>query len=273
MSRASLATASVLLVALTACEGSTSVLEPDLDGYVVQAFLFAGEPVQDVTVTGLLPIGADTTEVPDPISDASISLFRGDERFDLIATAGEPGRYHYPDVDLTVATGDAFRLEITANGRSASAATVVPSPPEGLELSADSLVAPDFGSGPGGGFFPDFATLAARWANPAGELHFLVIDNVEPDPEILPTTEIFTRFAPRFITTPTPADSSIVTALSLTHYGLHRVRLYRVNDEYVDLYDGLLQDSRDLNEPPSNVRGALGIFSAFAADSAFFNVR
>ena len=51
------------------------------------------------------------------------------------------------------------------------------------------------------------------------------------------------------------------------------MKLYRVNEEYADLYEGLNQDSRDLNEPPSNVRGALGVFSAFSADSAFFEVR
>jgi len=62
--------------------------------------------------------------------------------------------------------------------------------------------------------------------------------------------------------------SAVVCILTLTHYGQHRV-----NDEYADLYEGLEQDSRDLNEPPSNIHGALGVFSAFSADSAFFRVR
>ena len=74
------------------------------------------------------------------------------------------------------------------------------------------------------------------------------------------------------VTRLSPADSSFVAVISLTHYGNHRLKLYRVNDEYADLYEGLDQDSRDLNEPPSNIDGALGVFSAFAADSAFFRV-
>jgi len=101
----------------------------------------------------------------------------------------------------------------------------------------------------------------------------VVIDNLEADPEILPTTEIFSRFAPRIIQRPTAGDSSRVRLLTLTHYGRHRLKLYRVNDEYADLYEGLNQDSRDLNEPPSNIHGALGVFSAFSADSIFFEVR
>ena len=59
----------------------------------------------------------------------------------------------------------------------------------------------------------------------------------------------------------------------LTHFGNHRLKLYRINDEYTDLYEGFNQDSRDLNEPPSNIHGALGVFSAFSADSTFFEVR
>jgi hypothetical protein len=109
--------------------------------------------------------------------------------------------------------------------------------------------------------------------NTGDQLHFVVIDNIEVAPQILPTTAIFSRFAARLIQQPTAADSSVVRVVMLTHYGQHRLKLYRVNDEYVDLYRGLQQDSRDLNEPPSNIHGALGIFSAFSADSSFFEVR
>lgn len=64
-----------------------------------------------------------------------------------------------------------------------------------------------------------------------------------------------------------------MSLLTLTHFGRHHLKLYRVNREYADLYEGLKQDSRDLNDSPSNIQGALGVFSAFSADSAFFQVR
>jgi len=55
-------------------------------------------------------------------------------------------------------------------------------------------------------------------------------------------------------------------------YGRHRVILYRVNEEYANLYENRNQDSRDLNEPPSNIEGALGVFSAFNSVAAEFDV-
>ena len=264
----------VCVLGSLACEGDLEFVAPDPDTFVIQAFIFADEPVEWVTVSGVLPIDADSTEVAPVISNAEITIFRGAERFDLQPTSGEPGRYHYSGDDLDIQIGDVFRLEATVDDRTATAETVVPMAPVGLGLSADSLIAPAFppqrGQGPGNRLN---WRITANWTNAGDQLHFVVIDNIEEAPQILPTTAIFSRFASRLIQQPTAADSSIVRVVMLTHYGQHRLKLYRVNEEYVDLYRGLQQDSRDLNEPPSNVHGALGIFSAFSADSSFFEVR
>lgn len=270
-----LLTLSLLSMTLAACESDLEFIAPDPEIFVVQAFIFVDEPVTSVTITGVLPIDADSTEVAPAISDGAITLIRNGVRFELVATSGEPGHYNYPGNDLLIGVGDVFQLEAVVDGKMATAETVVPLPPVGLALSEDSLVAPTFGGGGrgrGGGAALQ-AGITAKWNNANRRLHFVVIDNLELNPEILPTTEIFSRFAARFVSQPTAADSSVVRILTLTHYGQHRLKLYRVNDEYADLYEGLEQDSRDLNEPPSNIHGALGVFSAFSADSAFFRVR
>ena len=150
---------------------------------------------------------------------------------------------------------------------------MVPVPPQGLSLSATVVEPAQFGVR-GGGFQPGADDgLVARWENSAGALHYIVVDNIEADPTPFAESPFGGGFARRFVQRPTAGDSALVSARSLSWFGRHRVRLYRVNEEYADLYEGLNQDSRDLNEPPSNVRGALGVFSAFSADSAFFVVR
>lgn len=261
-----------LFLGIGGCSADQVFAPPDPDSFVVQAFLFAGEPVSHVTVTGVLPVDADSTAVPEPITDASVWLTREDVRFELVPTEGQAGSYHDATGAVSVEPGDHFRLEVRWREQVATAETVVPLPPTGLALSADSLAAPSTEGGPGGGFGDPFsaASVVARWSNPGTELHYVVVDNVESDPEPVPSSGLVSRVAPRIILPPTPSDSSYVSARSLTHLGLHRVRLYRVNGEYADLYRGLQQDSRDLNEPPSNIDGALGVFSAFASDSAFF---
>ncbi|HSW30448.1 MAG TPA: DUF4249 family protein [Longimicrobiales bacterium] len=265
----------VLLAGIAAaCSASdTTFATPDTDNFVIQAYLYAGERVADVSVRGVLPIDADSTEVAEPVTGATITLVRNGARYALVPTSGEPGRYHYPGTDVTVAVGDRFGLAVTVGTRTATAETTVPEAPVGLEMSADSMVVDDTFQPGFGGFGSMGGGIIARWSNPGSRFYFLVVDNLEEAPEALPFTERFGGFAPRFVSQPTAADSSVIRSLSLTHYGRHRLRLYRVNDEYADLYRGLSQDSRDLNEPPTNVKNALGVFTAFAADSAFFAVR
>lgn len=265
--------AALALGAAAACDDDLAFAPETPDTFVVQAFLFAGEPVTEVTVTGVLPIDADSTAVAAPIADARIAIFREGERYDLVPSEGEPGRYHYPGDDLLVEVGDVFALEASHGGRTATAETVVPVPPQGLSLSATVMAPPQFGVR-GGGFQPGADdALVARWENFASALHYVVVDNIEADPAPFAESPFGGGLARRFVQRPTAADSALVSARSLSWFGRHRVRLYRVNEEYADLYEGLDQDSRDLNEPPSNVRGALGVFSAFSADSAFFEVR
>ena len=56
--------------------------------------------------------------------------------------------------------------------------------------------------------------------------------------------------------------------MELRDLGRHTVTVYRVNGEYAQLYENRTQDSRDLNEPPSNIVGGLGVFSAFNRGSS-----
>ena len=93
--------------------------------------------------------------------------------------------------------------------------------------------------------------LIARWPNPSGNLFYVTIEVVDKSP-----TEIGGRAQGgfrRFIFPPVAADSFAVAPFSLAYYGLHEVRVYHVNTEYAALYESRLQDSRDLNEPATNI--------------------
>ena len=58
----------------------------------------------------------------------------------------------------------------------------------------------------------------------------------------------------------------------IKQYGLHRIKVFRVNEEYANLYESVEQDSRDLNEPLTNIKNGLGIFTAFSCETVFLNV-
>ena len=60
--------------------------------------------------------------------------------------------------------------------------------------------------------------------------------------------------------------------LSLKNYGRYKVTLYKINRDYYSLFENQVQDGNDLNEPPSNIFNAFGVFSAFASDTVSFKI-
>lgn len=169
--------------------------------------------------------------------------------------------YHYPGSDLVVGAGGVFGLGVSRGSESIPATTVVPSPPEGSTVSSDVLEVVDLTAGLGG--------LIGRRINPGRGLYLVVVDNLETDPVQIQAPE-FIGGARLFVSAPTSVDSTTIRQLSLIYLGEHRIRLYQVNQEYADLYEGRVQDSRDLNEPPSNILGGLVVFSAFSSSEGTF---
>lgn len=242
-----------------------SPLIPDSNLVVVQAYLYAGEPVKDIRLTSTLAIDADTSKAP-PINDAEVVLIKDGERFELTASAGDSGYYHYAGDDLIVQTNDLFQIEIIYNDKLVSAETTVPEVPINLALSDNVFQVPDY-------FIPSDMDegITLSWTNENDALYFVVIDNLEDNPQEILTYMPSTALK-RLISQPINRDFYNINFRLVTHRGKHRIKLYRINQEYADLYQSREQDSRDLNEPLTNIVNGLGIFSAFNSDSIFFNV-
>ena len=265
-------TTSIILIFIaliyTGCNNNPEF--PNDTQVVLQAYLYANQPVKDIQVMSSIAIGgSDTTNTP--ISNASVALLRNGQRFQLSASAGSPGYYSYQGNDLTVKTGDDFRIEVVVGGQSVTAETVVPTKPDQIALSIQTLT-----------FQMD--TLQSRigmrtrvnstdsavvtWSNPNGDYFFVVVESIDPSRQLIRPDSMFTR---RFISDPTNQSRFLVNDNSVLYTGKHVVRLYHVDKEYANLYRSRTQDSRTLNEPLTNVNNGLGIFSAFASDSLFFN--
>ncbi|GAB5535374.1 MAG: hypothetical protein Rubg2KO_16230 [Rubricoccaceae bacterium] len=258
------------LVGLSACDSGGDPTATD-DLVVVEAFLYAGEAVDDVRLTEVIPLTSEDT-VAVPISDAQVALVKGGVTYPLVAS-DSAGYYHYPAADLAIEAGDVFRLEVVRADQTVTAETVVPPPPSAVTLSSDVLEVATIGPGDNPrGVLQN--TITAFWDNPAADLHYVVIQSlVTGEPEYILPEFFQARFAGfQVITEPTDLNVFDVSTRALEVLGPHRVVVYRINAEYVALYEDREQDSRDLNEPPTNVVGGLGVFSAFNSRSATFEV-
>jgi len=251
-----------------------SPLSPGSDLVVVRAYIFAGEPVNDIQITKTLPLGSEDTQAP-LINNAQVSLLKNGQRYDLTLSPGDSGYYHYEGDDLAVEQGDVFKINVAYNGKVATGQTVVPAPPEDVTLSSDTLYIPSSFSFPYNLGADSASTITVTWQYDPTSLFYVVVENVEQNPDSIESLGGFpggSQGFGRFISAPTGNNQYRIERFSLSYYGKHRVKVYRVNQEYADLYGSRQQDSRDLNEPLSNIENGLGVFSAFNSVQLFFNV-
>jgi hypothetical protein len=273
-----------VLTGFVSCEDD-AVYTPD-ERFVLQAYLYANEPVSNVKVNYAIPL-TSSDSVGAPINNAEITLYKNDVAYNLVSSS-DTGTYHYPGNDLIINTGETFYIEATVDNKMVSATTTVPDSPKGVKMSTDRIELPEVTVDPYTGR-PDMyalreilgvqgsVQLEVIWDNLEGDLHFVVIENAEDDQE-----SIFPDMGGKFgqigrgafqrITYPTRESSYQINFREIKYWGKYVVKVYRVNQEYADLYDNLEQDSRDLNEPPTNIKNGLGIFSAFNSQTVYFEV-
>jgi hypothetical protein len=268
---------SMLLALASLIAGCTreSPVMPEAETVVVRAYLFAGEPVRDIRLSLTLPLGGGETEAT-PVNDATVSLVRNGVSYALAASGGDSGAYHYPGTDLNVLAGDAFQILIRYKDQKIEAETTVPAAPDSVTISSGTLVLSDsisFGPPAGGSGGRDSTeALTVAWKAEPGALYYVTVENIETDPD---TIETFGPFGGgwmrRTVSAPSSEDRYRIGRSDLSFYGSHRVKVFRVNREYADLYGSRQQDSRDLNEPLTNIRNGLGIFSAFNSNVVYFD--
>jgi hypothetical protein len=254
-------------VALLGCD-SASPLLPENELLVMRAYLYAGEPVTDVQLTSSFALTSNDT-AGQPINDAKVTLEKAGKVYSLTASRGDSGYYHYPDPgnDLAVQVNDHFKITVERGDQIATGETVIPSPPRQLTISKSELLIDT--STPF-----DTSSLTIRW-EAEDTFYFLVVENLEASPTPINQLPLpgGTKGQMRFFRSrPIRENSYGIRSVDLTYYGEHRVKVYKVNREYANLYAFGLQDSRHLNEPETNIKNGLGVFAGFSSAEVHFRV-
>ena len=253
-----------LFITLVGCEND---LPDPSEKIVLQGFLYANEKVDDIRLTKLIPYGGQDT-VAEPVNDAFVTIeWRGTDY--LLVSKNNEGYYHYIGNELEILEGESYKIEFDYFGRNTWAETTIPPKPENFRMSGDSIIfSPDTFAFDTLFFFVDtvsFDTVNVRWDNPSQDYYFVSVDRLDQNARKVRTG--FFGFDIDFaaFTEPTQSSSYSVGFFEVSHYGPHAISVYRINDEYLDLYENRDQDSRNLKEPPTNVVNGLGIFTGFYA--------
>ena len=130
----------LILGGFIACKDD-AIYTPD-EKFVLQAYLYANEPVTDITIRYTVPLTVADTVVGDPVNDARVILYKNSKSYNLVSSS-DSGSYSYQGTDLIIAAGDVFTIEATANGKTATGETSVPEAPSGVMLSNDTIQFPE----------------------------------------------------------------------------------------------------------------------------------
>jgi len=238
---------------------------------VVEAYLFAGNPMDSIKITQSNSYASTDTTVTT-LDDLQVSISDGTNSYSLTPI----GNGFYQNLEVQVEENRNYTLEFTHENEQISAETYVPVKKEvsisATEISMEKIVQ---GSFPNFGDIPDPVELT--WNNSEGDYYYVLVENLEKNPE--PTNEFFAsdefqNRGFRFISEPQIMDFySINPRREIQQFGRHRIIVFRVNPEYALLYESSGNTSTTITQPPSNVVNGLGIFTGVSSDTVFLQVR
>ena len=263
---------SALSILYFSCE-QDSITTLNSQTAVVDAYLFAGQPVEEVRITESFTY-SNNDSLLTTLDDLTVQIMDESNIYDLVNT----GNGVYQNKALIVEEDKNYTLSFEFNAELVQATTYIPIKKE-ASLSANTIdmekiELDDFPFG-SGFTIPD--PIEVTWDNQEGDYYYILVQNIEEEPEYINERLADPDFPLRnfsFITEPAITDFYIINpGQQIQQFGTYQIIVFRVNPEYAGLYEVSGATSNSLTQPPSNVENGLGIFTGVSSDTLLLEVQ
>ncbi len=264
----------VCFLFVVACEDEVSNLTIDSRTAVVEGFLFAGQALDSLKITQAFSYAREDTNL---ISLDGLNVIINDGRTEYLLNS--IGNGFYENKDFFPQSGLSYFLSFEHNGRSINAETYIPEKrTASISQTSVKIEKIDFSNGFPVGGFTQLDPIEITWENPEGDYYYVVIENLEDDPEFV--NDRLAEFdangdVRRFlqITEPEITDFHLINPRrELIQYGTYQIIVFSVNPEYAALYQSSGTSSVTLTQPASNIKNGLGIFTGVNSDTLYLEV-
>jgi len=257
----------VILFLILSCN-QESIEQTDTKTTIVEGYLFSGKPLDSLKITQSNSYGQEDEDLVT-IDDMSITIAVDNNQFELTSI----GNGYYQNKNLIIDAGKNYKLAFERDAEIISAETYVPeNNTTSISTNQVELEKIEAGIFPTGGInIPDPVEIS--WNNEDGDYYYVLIKNLETDPEYVNENiaQLDGQFI--FITEPQIVDFyAIRTRRDLSQFGTYQIIVFRVNPEYAALYEGSSNSTLSLEEPPSNIVNGLGIFTGVSSDTLYLEV-
>ena len=253
-----------------ACTKTPNSIQGESDVVVVESFL---QPDEDVSVklSKMIPFIEEEYTGDRTVDTANVYIHHQGVDYLLTPSQSEPGKYISADSNLKTIVDGSYSLSFIYNGDEVTASTSIPSKPSNTVISSPNLYIDPTIVGPGSATNP----ITVSWGNPENSYHLIVVEYTEPSYSPINenlSEESFENFK-KVSTEPVLSNSlDLDTRQHLLFFGTYRIITYKVNTEYVNLYENISQNTLNLTEPLTNVKNGQGIFTGMSSDTLWLEV-
>ena len=259
---------SVIIITGLLSSCSKDLIDPlDADEIaIVESYIYAGDSSIRVSVSRLLPFSEDTLEVKEGIAGLTL-LLNGE----LMTDIGS-GNYQIVPDGGQVLTGIEYTLAFFYGNDSITSTTLVPSKPADFEISDPILYTDRITSSSGFGGGPMEET-EITWTNDDDSYYYVTIEYLETTPDLI--NEEMEDLDIPLIQSVSPVQSSgtRLGMRNLQYFGHYRVVLFRVNQEFADLYHQMSANSNNITDPVTSINNGYGVFTGMSTDTLYIEVR
>lgn len=259
-----------ILIILYSCTKEEETAPEDFDIPVVEAFLEPGGNVM-VKLSKMLPFTEDEYTESLIIDNAQVYINYNETDYLLSPVNGNPGHYENLNSNLTIISGGTYSLFFDYNGSSVTSTTSIPKKPVNVNLN-NIIFEVDTPMTMGA----TQNTAIVTWDNPDNSYYQITAEYLESS--YTPINENFDSetFADFQKTSTDPISGNLFnlnTRQHLLFFGNYRIIVYKINLEYVNLYEDIGQSSQNLTEPLTNINNGLGIFTGLNSDTLLLEVK
>lgn len=264
----------ILSVLLSGCLKTTEDLETGYDIPIVASFLSPGNELL-IRLTSAIPYTNDTSlAVSKNLSDLQVYIHSDSITYILTEIIDSAGYYKDMSEELQIAENKTYLLEFEYNDINVTSSTLTPIKPENFETSVSSIelekISEESGWSP-----PNMTDIELSWDDVNNDYYLINIQYMEDEYDTVNTIiEIEDAYEmANFTSEPLQDNVYTIRSMQFMFFGEYRIILYRISEEYAQLYETLSQSSLEgLAEPPTNIVNGKGIFAAFNSDTLSFNV-
>jgi hypothetical protein len=225
---------------------------------VVESYLLEGSNRLNVKVYSMEVYLKDEYDLSKPVGGLSLKI-NGSE-----LTETSSGTYSLDLGSDTVRGLQSYDLAFEYLGRTVAASTSVPQAVTGLSIEPEYITRTSYY------YFlntTDTTEIRLTWDDPDRSYYQVYIES--PATSDMPSMGGGMQFR-RQMMQPFQGSSYTTTSREFMSFGTYNIYVYRVNKDYVDLYERI--SSSDLSNPASAVQNAFGIFTAMSVAGVRFYV-